>query len=121
MGYVMSREPYHDWRSEVSRQDGRASLEELSAQAFTFRLLLRLIFLPFWLPFYLLKVIRRRREMKEFVLERARNRVVDAALVNEIALAWTEAHPDDYPLGEYDPGLGKLRGRFRRIIERYRR
>ena len=117
----MAREPERDWRSELARQDGRASLEELSAQAFTFRLLLRLIFLAFWLPFYLLKVIRRRREMKEFVLERARNRGVDAALINEIALAWAEAHPEDYPLGEYDPGLGKLRSRFRRIIERDRR
>lgn len=59
--------------------------------------------------------------MQEFVLERAKNRLVDQSLVNEIALAWAEAHPDDYPLGEYDPGLSKLRQRFRRIIESDRR
>ena len=117
----MPREPYHDWRSELSRQDGRASLEDLSAQTFTFRLLLRLIFLPFWLPFYLLKVIKRRREMKEFVLDGVRNRLADASLINEIALAWAESHPEDYPLGKYDPGLDKLRSRFKRIIESDRR
>ena len=54
-------------------------------------------------------------------MERAKNRLVDQSLVNEIALAWAEAHPDDYPLGEYDPGLSKLRQRFRRIIESDRR
>ena len=59
--------------------------------------------------------------MREFVLERARNRLVSDLLVREIAVAWAEAHPDDFPLGEYDPGLGKLRQRFRRIIERERR
>ena len=117
----MAREPDRDWRSEVARLDTSASHENLQTQVTIFRWILRLIFLPFWLPFYLYGVARRRRVMKEFVLERARNRVVDTALVNEIALAWAEAHLVDYPLGEYDPGLGKLRGRFRRIIESDRR
>ena len=117
----MSIEPQRDWRSEVARLDTSASHENLSTQVTIFRWILRLIFLPFWLPFYLYGVARRRREMKEFVLERARNRIVDAALINEIALAWAEAHPEDYPLGEYDPGLGKLRSRFKRIIESDRR
>ncbi len=113
----MSREPQRDWRSEVARLDTSASHENLRTQVTIFRWILRLIFLPFWLPFYLRDVVKRRRELKEFVLERARNRLVDDALVDEIALAWAEAHPEDYPLGEYDPGLGKLRRGFRRIIE----
>ena len=117
----MAREPRRDWRSEVARLDTSASHENLSTQVTIFRWILRLIFLPFWLPFYLYGVAKRRRVMKEFVLERARSRLVDAALINEIALAWTEAHPEDYPLGEYDPGLGKLRRRFRGIIESDRR
>ena len=117
----MAREPRRDWRSEVARLDTSASHENLSTQVTIFRWILRLIFLPFWLPFYLYGVAKRRMVMKEFVMERARNRLVDAALINEIALAWAEAHPEDYPLGEYDPGLGKLRSRFRRIIEGDRR
>ncbi len=113
----MSREPQRDWRSEVARLDTSASHENLNTQVTIFRWILRLIFLPFWLPFYLYGVAKRRRAIKEFGLARARNRFVDAALISEIALAWAEAHPEEYPLGEYDPGLGKLRSRFRRIIE----
>ncbi len=117
----MSREPQRDWRAEVGRHEGRAAHEVFGDQMSLIRLLLRLITLPIWLPFYLYGVAKRRRVTKEFVLERARNRLVDASLINEIALAWAEAHPEEYPLGEYDPGLGKLRSRFRRIIERDRR
>ena len=113
----MAREPHRDWRSEVARLDTSASHKNLSTQVSIFRWILRLIFLPCWLPFYIYGVAKRRKELKEFVLERARNRLVDQSLVNEIALAWAEARPEDYPLGEYDPGLGKLRSRFRRIIE----
>ena len=117
----MSRQPDRDWRSEVARLDVSTSRENLSTQVAIFRFILRVIFLPVWLPFYLYGVAKRRRVMKEFVLERAKNRLIDASLINEIALAWAEAHPEEYPLGEYDPGLGKLRSRFRRIIERGRR
>ena len=113
----MSRQPDRDWRSEVARLDASASHENLSTQVSIFRFILRVIFLPVWLPLYLYGVVKRRRVMKEFILGRARNRFVDDALINEIALVWAEAHPDEYPLGEYDPGLGKLRQRFRRIIE----
>ncbi|MXY46604.1 MAG: hypothetical protein F4Y44_06365 [Chloroflexi bacterium] len=117
----MSREPQRDWRSEVARLDTSASHENLSTQVSIFRFILRVIFLPVWLPFYFYGMAKRRREMREFVLARAKNRVVDAALINEIALVWAEARPEEYPLGEYDPGLGKLRSRFRRIIESDRR
>lgn len=117
----MSREPHRDWRSEVARHDASASHENLKTQVAIFRFILRVIFLPFWLPFFLRGVVRRRKEMKEFVLKRARNRLVSDLLVNEIAVAWAEEHPEDYPLGEYDPGLAKLRPRFRRIIEGERR
>ena len=117
----MSREPDRDWRSEVARLDVSASRENLSTQVAIFRFLLRVIFLPIWLPFYVHGVVKRRKEVREFVLERARNRLVDRSLIDEIALAWAEAHPQEYPLGEYDPGLGKLRDRFRRIIDGERR
>ena len=114
----MSREPHRDWRSEVAKLDVSASRENLSTQVAIFRFILRVIFLPVWLPFYLYGVGKQRRVTREFVLARAKNRLIDVSLVNEIALAWAEAHPEQYPLGEYDPGLSKLRSQFRRIIER---
>ena len=117
----MSREPYHDWRSELARHDGRASLEEVSAQAFIFRLLFRVITLPFWLPFKLLKVIRRRKELSTFVLSNARNRLVNDSLIHEIALAWVEENPQEFPYGEYDPGFRKFRLRVKKMVERERR
>ena len=118
----MSREPQRDSRAEmVGLYEGRATHELIGDQMSLLRLLLRLITLPVWLPFYLFKVVRRRRVMKEFVLERAKNRLISDSLVNEIALAWAEAHPDDFPLGEYDPGLGKLRSRFKDIVASERR
>ncbi|MCY3544209.1 MAG: hypothetical protein OXH22_09230 [Chloroflexi bacterium] len=92
----MAREPQRDWRSEVARLDTSASHENLNTQVTIFRWILRLIFLPFWLPFYLYGVAKRRRAIKEFALERAKNRFVDAALISEIALAWAEAHPEEY-------------------------
>ena len=117
----MSREPRRDWRAEIGRHEGRAAHEAFGDQMSLLRLLVRVVLLPFWLPFYILGVINKRREIKAFVLERARNRLVSDLLVNEIAVEWAEAHPDEYPLGEYDPGLAKLRPRFRRIIEGERR
>ena len=117
----MSRELYHDWRSELARHEGRASLEEVSAQAFIFGLLFRVITLPFWLPFKLLKVTRRRRELRTFVSEKARNRLVNESLIHEIALAWVEENPQEFPYGEYDPGFRKFRLRVKKMIERDRR
>ncbi len=117
----MSREPRRDWRAEIGRHEGRAAHEVFGDQMSLLRLLVRVILLPFWLPFYILGVIKKRREVKAFVLERARNRLVSDLLVNEIAVEWAEANPGEYPLGEYDPGLAKLRPRFRRIIEGERR
>ena len=117
----MSREPRRDWRAEIGRHEGRAAHEAFGDQMSLLRLLVRVILLPLWLPFYIFGVIKKRREIKAFVLERARNRLVSDLLVNEIAVAWAEANPDEYPLGEYDPGLAKLRPRFRRVIEGERR
>ena len=117
----MSREPHRDWRSELARHDVRASHENLRTQVSIFRFILGVIFLPIWLPFYLYGVANRRKVTREFVLARSKNRLINASLIDEIALAWAEAHPEEYPLGEYDPGLGKLRSQFKRIIESDRR
>ena len=101
----MSRQPRGDWRAEVGRHEGRAAREAFGDQMSLFRLLLRVITLPFWLPFYLLGVINQRRAVKAFVIDRARNRLVNDELIHEITLAWVEGDPETYPLGEYDPAF----------------
>ena len=113
----MSREPRGDWRAEVGRHEGRAAREAFGDQISLFRLLLRVIFLPFWLPFYLLGVMNQRRAVKAFVIGKARNRLVNDELIHEITLAWVEGHPETYPLGEYDPAFRKLSRRFKGIIQ----
>ena len=113
----MSREPRGDWRAEVGRHEGRAAREAFGDQMSLFRLLLRVIFLPFWLPFYLLGVMNQRRAAKAFVIGKARNRLVNDELIHEITLAWVEGHPETYPLGEYDPAFRKLSRRFKGIIQ----
>jgi hypothetical protein len=117
----MSREPHRDWRSELGRHEARAAHEVFGDQMSLFRLLLRVITLPFWLPFKLLKVIRRRRELRTFVSEKVRNRLVNESLSREIALAWVEEHPQEYFYGEYDPGFRKLHLNVKGMIERNRR
>ena len=113
----MSRESRGDWRAEVGRHEGRAAREAFGDQMSLFRLLLRVIFLPFWLPFYLLGVMNQRRAVKAFVIGKARNRLVNDELIHEITLAWVEGHPETYPLGEYDPAFRKLSRRFKGIIQ----
>ena len=113
----MSRQPRGDWRAEVGRHEGRAAREAFGDQMSLFRLLLRVITLPFWLPFYLLGVINQRRAVKAFVIDRARNSLVNDELIHEITLAWVEGDPETYPLGEYDPAFRKLSRRFKGIIQ----
>ena len=117
----MSRQPQRDWRTELDRQEARAAHEVFGDQMSLFRLLFRVITLPFWLPFYLLKVIKRRRELRTFVSAKAENRFVNESLSREIALAWVEEHPQEYPYGEYDPGFPKFRRRVKGMVERNRR
>ena len=117
----MSKQPHHDRRSELDRHWARVTHEVFGDQMSLFILLLRVITLPLWLPFYLLKVIRRRRELRIFVSGKARNRLVNESLIHEIALAWVEEHPQEYPYGEYDPGFRKFRLRVKGMIERDRR
>ncbi len=114
----MSRQPQRDWRTELGRHEARAAHEVFGDQMSLFRLLLRVITLPFWLPFYLLKVIKRRRELRAFVSAKAENRFVNESLSRDIALAWVEEHPQEYPYGEYDPGFRKLHLNVKGMIER---
>ena len=108
------------WRGELGRLEGRAAHDTLSDQVTAFRLLFRLLLFPFWLPFYLLGVQRRRKEMIAFAMELSRNRVPSEALAKEISIAWVSMKSDRYPLGEYDPRLSKVRRTFQSILDRNR-
>lgn len=108
------------WRGELGRMEGKAAHDTLSDQVNAVRLLFRLLLLPFWLPFYLMRVQRRRKEMIAFALEQTRNRVPSEGLAEEISIAWVNMKSDRYPLGEHDPRLPKVRRTFQSILDRDR-
>ena len=108
------------WRGELGRMEGRAAHDTLSDQVTAFKLLFRLLLLPFWLPLYLLRIQRRRKEMIVFALEHSKNSFNPEGLAEEISLAWVNMKSDRYPLGEYDPRLTKVRRTFQSILERNR-
>ena len=108
------------WRGELGRMEGRAAHETLSDQVTAFRLLFRVLLSPFWLPFYVVGVQRRRKEMVAFALEKSKNRIFSEGLAEEISIAWVQMKSDRYPLGEYDPRLPKVRRTFQSILDRSR-
>ncbi len=108
------------WRGELGRMEGKAAHDTLSDQVGAVRLLFRLLLLPFWLPFYLVRVQRRRKEMITFALEQTRNRVPSERLAEEISIAWVKKKSDRYPLGEYDPRLPRVRRTSQSILDRNR-
>jgi len=112
----MSHDPRNDWRYELATHEGLAAHAALSDQTDAFRLLLRLPFLILMIPFYLLRTLKRRREMREFVIERAWNRAVTDDMIKEIAIEWTQLHSDRYPLEQYDPKLPKLTQTFKKTL-----
>ena len=105
-----------DWRAELGRHEGKAAHSALDDQISVFKFAGKLLTLPVRLPLYLRRVILRRREMIRFAQERSTNRLVSDELVREVSLSWVEAHPDRYPLGEYDPRMRRLQQTFERIL-----
>lgn len=114
----MSREPKPDWRAELGRHEGKAAHEALSDQITVFRVIFRIILSPIWLPIWFWKVEKRRRMMREFAMAHVNNRAIDDDLIHEIVLEWVAAHPDRYPLGEYDVRLHRLHRTFYSILNR---
>ncbi|MCH8063788.1 MAG: hypothetical protein IH861_14935 [Chloroflexi bacterium] len=108
------------WRGELGRMEGRAAHDTLSDQVTAFRIFFRLLLFPFWLPFYFVRVQRRRKEMIIFALEQSRNRIHSEGLAEEISIAWVKMKSDRYPLGEYDPRFTKVRRTFQSILDRNR-
>lgn len=108
------------WRGELGRMEGKAAHDTLSDQVTAFRFFFRLLLIPFWLPFYLVRVQRRRKEMIAFAMEHSKNMVPHEGLAEEVSIAWVKMKSDRYPLGEYDPRLSKLRRTFQSILDRNR-
>ena len=108
------------WRGELGRIEGKAAHDILSDQVAAVRILFRLLLFPFWLPFYLIRVQRRRREMIAFALKQTRNRVPSEGLAEEVSIAWVKMKSDRYPLGGYDPRLVKVRRTFQSVLDRNR-
>ena len=117
---VVSTQPPTDRQAAAGRAEGQVARELAHHQAGAAKLLFRIIALPFWLPFYLVGVIKQRRGMAEFVREQSEGRVADDALGREIALAWVAQHSERYPHGQYDRRFDKLERRFARMSRQYR-
>ena len=109
-----------DRHAALGRAEGQAAHDLARQQAGAARLLLRVIGLPFWLPFYVAGVIGERRAMAKFAREQSDGKLIDDALGREIALAWMAQHSERYPHGQYGRGLNKLERRFARLAQQHR-
>ena len=106
-----------DRMGEWAKASNKANLDGAKFDAGVYRLLGRILTLPIWLPFWLWGRQKRKREMAEFAEALAANRITGP---KEIALKWVEAHPRDYPWGEYSLALPPLEAEFQRILARRR-
>lgn len=104
-----------DRMTEWTKASYKARYDGAKFDAGVYRFLGRILSLPIWLPFWLWRRQRRRREMAEFAEALAANQIIGH---KEIALKWIAAHPDEYKWGEYDPSFPSLEARFRRILAR---
>lgn len=107
-----------DWRAELGKHEGRAAQEAFDDQMTIFRFVGKLFTLPVRLPLYIRRTIVRRREMLRFAQEMSMDRLPSDELAKEVALRWVEAHPERYPLGEFDPRLLRLQRTFDGMIRR---
>lgn len=107
-----------DWRAELGKHEARAAHEAFDDQVSLFRLVGKLLALPVRIPLYLRKVSLRRREMLRFAQEQSMDRIMSDELTREVSLQWVESHPEQYPLGEYDPRLPRLQRTFQTMMGR---
>ncbi len=107
----------HDPRGDFGRLEGKAAHDLLSDNVTFFRLIIRVVLLPIWLPMLLYRRRQRHAEMVYFSQSLAVRGAKDA---REVAVRWALEHPSDYVLGEYDPALRKVEKRFRKILRRHR-
>ena len=99
---------------EVGRMQNRALGSHRGDTMLVFRAILKALTLPFWIPFWLLKRYRIRREM----IRMGQHWQGRGLSCREMAIRWVEQFPREYAPGEYDPRLPKLETRFRKLLEK---
>ena len=109
-----------DRHAALGRAEGRAARELADHQAGVAKLMVRIIALPVWLPFYIAGVMIDRRAMARFARERANFLNADGSEGRELALAWVAQQPERYPHGQYDSKFPKLERRFSRLARKHR-
>ena len=98
---------------EGGRTYNRALDSQFSDTVSIYKLILKGLTLPFWLPFWLIKRLRTRKEM----LVMGREWQAAGLSYREMGVRWAERFPSEYPLGEYDPGVKKLETSFRKLLD----
>ena len=121
------RDPRHNPTQQSEKWD-RASVQlrweqdnllaGAASQAELYRLFLRLLTLPIWLPVsvlaYFWKSRRRKREIADFARAFMGRGLTDH---HQIALEYVGAHPDEYRYGEFDKAFPKIRETFKKIVQ----
>ena len=93
-------------------------VQQAEASGIAYRLLMRALTLPLWLPVwvltYLWKKRKRNREMSSFAQACMGRGDTD---YHQIALEYVKARPDEYLYGEFDKRFPKLRQTFKKIVQ----
>ena len=108
----MSSQPPHDRHAAAGRAKAPMARQYANQQAGAARLLVKLITLPFWMPFRLVSRLIERRQIRAFIIEKAPDQPITSVLVNDLTIAWAEANPQRYPHGRYDRNFSRLKTRF---------
>ena len=99
---------------EGGRLYGRALDTQFGDTVSVTRFVLKVLTLPLWLPFWLRKRYRIRKEM----IRLGQGWQECGLSHREIAVRWAERFPQEYPLGEYDPGVRRLEARFGKLLKK---
>mgnify|MGYP001347471643 CR=1 FL=1 len=117
--YERQRAQGHDARGfSQGVHDGTLAQGTMEDWVAVLKFLFRFVTLPVWLPYRVWMIVRRRRQMAEFVAIRGRYVIIGDRAVREITLEWVKDHPADFILGEYDPGVPKLQHKIGKLLAR---
>lgn len=100
-------------QTHVGRLEGKAAREAQSDLVGVYGFCFRLLTFPVWIVIFYRNRRKRKREQVEFVDACIRRGINDD---RKMAVEWAMAHPDDFPLEEYDPGIEVIQATFKEII-----
>jgi hypothetical protein len=98
--------------------DGSLAQGTMDDWVVALKFLFRFVTLPVWVPNRVWKIIRRRRQMAEFVAIRGRYVIIGDRAAREVTLAWVKDQPAEFILGEYDLGVPKLQHKISKLLAR---